>query len=184
MGWKDIFKKKSDQKDEILDPLKDLTLKNLKTGYYVDFDMKTYQVTGRNIYDWGGGDKTYEWQLQSSDEVIYLEQESDDEDHWSISRKIPFGKLGAGIRKHILENEDPPEEVLYESTPYYLEEMGGGHFLKDGLPPEKPLLKWDYVDDSGKHFLAIEQWGEEDFEASIGESVEEYQFSNILPGQR
>ena len=35
--------------------------------------------------------------------------------------------------------------------------------------------------DPGKKYLGIEQWGENDFEASLGEPVEEYQFTNILP---
>jgi hypothetical protein len=43
------------------------------------------------------------------------------------------------------------------------------------------MFKWDYADDSGKYSLTIEQWGETDYELSVGREVEEYQFSNILP---
>jgi hypothetical protein len=162
-------------------PKTDFTLSDLKVGYMVDYDMQTWQVEGEHYYDWGAGDITREWQLKSVDDTIYLEMEEDDEVEWAIARKIPFGKLGKGVRDHIAEHEEPPEEIVYEGETYYLEEGGGGHFYKDGKGPGHPLMAWDYEDDTGEKYLSIEQWGEEDFEASAGEPVSEYQFTNILP---
>jgi len=178
MGFKDFFKKK---KTEDIDPLKDLTLVNPRVGSYVDWDMNTWEVTAYNRYDWGSGDVTREWQLTSSDETIYLEQETDDDVFWSISRKVSFNRLGADIRNHILENENPPDEIEFKGTRYYLENSAGGRFFKDGTGTGSDLIKWEYEDDSVKKYLSIEQWGEESFEASVGKEVEEYQFSNILP---
>ncbi len=182
MGWKDFFGlgKKKARKEEP-DLIGDLSLAKLKKGWFVDFDDKSWQVEAYNYYNWGSRDITHEWQLKSHDETIYLGKESDDEVHWSISRKIPIGSLGPGITKHIIENEDPPDQIVFEGNTFYLEESGGGYFFKDGKEPRKELLSWDYSDDPGENFLSIEQWGEEDFEASAGESVEEYRFTNILP---
>ena len=181
MGWKDFFKKK---KENGPDPLADLILSKLRVGYMVDFDMQTWRVTAYNQYDWGSGELTYEWQLESLDETIYLEREADDEDDWSIGRKIAIGRLGSGIKAHIRKDEAPPDEITFEGITYYLEESGSGHFLKDGKGPGQKFFVWDYEDDSGKKFLSIEQWGKNDFEASTGISVEEYQFTNILPGKK
>ncbi|MBT3880259.1 MAG: DUF4178 domain-containing protein [Candidatus Scalindua sp.] len=44
------------------------------------------------------------------------------------------------------------------------------------------FLYWDYYDLSEEKTLTIEQWGEDKFDASVGNYVEEYQFTNILPG--
>jgi len=177
MGWKNFFTKKKKR----IDPLTDLTLSKLAKGYFVDFDMKSWHVDGCHYYDWGSGDLTYEWQLSSHDDVIYLERESDDEDLWSISRKIPIGKIGFDLKAHMLNHDDPPDQFEYEGTTYYMDETSAGKFFKDGEGPGKELLLWDYVDDSGKLYLTIEQWGETEFEASVGQRVEEYQFDNILP---
>ena len=177
MGWKDLFSKKKKR----IDPLTDLTLSKLEKGYFVDYDMQTWSVDAYHYYDWGSGDLTYEWQLSSHDDTVYLERELDDEDHWSISRKIPIGKLDIDVKAHMLQHDDPPNQMQYEKTVFYLDEMAGGHFFKDGIGPGKELLKWDYVDDTGESYLSIEQWGETEFEASIGHKVEEYQFDNILP---
>ncbi|MBW2366658.1 MAG: DUF4178 domain-containing protein, partial [Deltaproteobacteria bacterium] len=76
MGLKDFFKKKQPSDLKITD----LTLSDLKMGYMVDYDLKTWQVTAHNTYDWGDGDLTLEWQLKSHDDTIYLELESDDEE--------------------------------------------------------------------------------------------------------
>jgi len=178
MGLRDFFNRKAKRAP---DPLSDLTLEKLKVGYFVDYDMRTWCVEAYNHYDWGSGDITYEWQLVSHDDTLYLEREPDDEDHWSVSRKIPIGKLGIDIKAQVLEHDDPPDEIEVDGTAYYLDETGGGQFHKGGTEPGKDLLKWDYADDSGESYLSIEQWGEAEFEASIGERAEVYQFDNILP---
>jgi hypothetical protein len=181
MGWKDIFSKKTDKNE---DSQTDLTLPGLKAGYYVDWDMKTWEVTSSSYYNWGGDDITYEWQLTTVDDTVYLEYESDDEEYWNISRKINFGKLDPRIKKQILDQGDPPEEISYNDTTYYLEESGGGHYFKDSNSSGQELISWNYEDDDGKSFLTIEQWGEGNFEASLGFAVEEYQFTDILPGEQ
>ncbi len=181
MGLKDFFKKDK-KKDKVT--LEDLTLSKLRPGYFVDWDMKTWEVAAYNYYDWGGGDLTYEWQLKTSDDTIYLEYEPDDEDFWSVCRKISFGKLGSGIKDHIVEHRDPPEEITFEGTTYYLDESSGCHFFKDGKGPGQELIQWNYEDDDEKKILCIEQWGENSFEASKGFEVEEYQFTDILPSEK
>jgi hypothetical protein len=46
------------------------------------------------------------------------------------------------------------------------------------------MIYWDYADASGEKLLAIEQWGEDEFEAAVGRSVQEYEFTNILPREQ
>ncbi len=179
MGLFDFFKK--EKKVEDTEPRGDLTLSDMKKGYMVDYDMKTWEIKAYDCYDWGDGDLSYEWQLQSFDEILYLELEHDDEAYWSLNRKIAFRRLGPKVKQHILETGDSPEEIVYEGTVYYLEETSGGHFMKSCQGEGAEVLTWDYEDDDGNAFLSIEQWGEREFEASVGFPVQEYQFDNILP---
>jgi len=182
MGWKDLFGLGKKDDDKETDSITNLNLSSLKPGYYVDYDLKTWEVLARHHYDWGEGDISYEWQLKSHDETIYLSSETDDEVEWTVSRPVAFARLGSNVRKHIEEHDDPPEEIVFDSTKYYLDESGGGHYYKNGNGPGQAFISWDYVDDTEEKYLSIEQWGEEEFEASTGERVEEYQFTNILPG--
>jgi hypothetical protein len=179
MGLKDWFGKK--RSEPAPDPLADLSLARMKKGFMVDYDLKTWQVEAVNIYDWGGGEKTTEWQLRSHDDTIYLELDADDEEEWSVSRPIRFSQLGREIRSQIRNAGNPPDEIVFEDTRYYLEESSDGRYFKDGKGPSDEFTQWEYWDDSEDKFLCIEQWDDNEFEASAGFSVEEYHFSNILP---
>ena len=177
MGWKDWLKKP----EAPIDPLQDLVLAKLRVGYLVDYDLKTWQVTERFRYDFGDGYGAEEWELSAGDERLYLERSEDDGVEWGLSRTIPFGKVDGDIRKHIREHDDPPDRVTCEGETYFLDESGPAHMERDA-GERIGFVYWSYVHEDGQRFLTLEQWGENEFEASLGHGVEEYQFSNILPG--
>ncbi|MCG8604026.1 DUF4178 domain-containing protein [bacterium] len=177
MAIRDLFKKKEDD----FDPLKDLELSKLQIGYYVDFDLKTWQVTDRYKVDYGEGYVSDEWELTAGREKWYLERLEDDEVEWSFSKKLPMGAIEGDIRQHIIDNEDPPNEIVCQGKTYYLDESGTGQIHKAN-EAAKEFIYWDFIDDEDEHFVTIEQWDETEFEASEGYYVEEYQFTSILPG--
>ena len=179
MDW-NPFKKK--EKEDQVDPLSGLNLSALKTGYVLDFDLKTWQVTAHNRYDYDG-DWTDEWELSSAEEVRYLEREDDDEVSWTLYRNIPLSEIEEDVRTLIRDNDDPPEAVSCNGTRFLSESSDAGHFHRDGSDVGREFVNWTYVDDSEEKVLVIEQWGENEFSASLGEFVEEYQFSSILPGK-
>ncbi len=181
MGFMNFFKKRDPRIKT--DPLSDLILSKLKKGYYVDYDLKTWEVSAANRYEWGEDDTTWEWQLQSYDDVIYLEREFDDEDYWCISRKLPFSRLDPHLIRRIVSSNETPDTIVFEGTTYSLDETGGAHFFGDASTVGREVFKWDYLDSTETKNLTIEQWGENDYELSVGTSVQEYQFSDILPSE-
>lgn len=180
MIW-NFFKRKKEKEPEGFDPLRDLTLSQLKVRYLVDYDLRTWEVTGYNRYEWGGSHFSEEWELRCGDEAVYLEREEEDEVEWKLSWKIPLSALGPGLRKHLREEEEPLEEIDYEGVTYTLAGEGAGLFYRDGRGEGMEFLCWDYLDEEGNQFMTLEQWGEEEYELSAGIVVEEYQFSHILP---
>ena len=54
-------------------------------------------------------------------------------------------------------------------------------FTKMVMDEGQEFIIWNYFDESGKLTLSLEQWDEDAYDASVGEVVEEYQFSSILP---
>jgi hypothetical protein len=182
MNW-NPFKKK--QEEESLDPLSDLSLSRLKKGYVLDYDLKTWQVTAHNRYDYDG-DWADEWELTCADAVLYLEREVDDEETWTVYSKISVSDIEEDVRAAIMTDDDPPNTVTYGGVTYEAESSDAGYFHKGGEEATggagKEFVNWSYVDQSDKLVLVIEQWGENDFAASAGSIVEPYQFSDILPG--
>ena len=109
MNWNPFKKKK--EEPEALDPLS-VTLSDLKLGYVLDYDLKTWQVTAQHYYDYEG-DRVDEWELTCGDDVAFLERSEDDSISWILTRKIPLSDIEGDIRGHMRDhdNEDPPDEV-------------------------------------------------------------------------
>jgi hypothetical protein len=175
-----LGKKKQEEIKPYFDPTK-VKLEDLRPGWLVDFDMKTWEVIARHRYDMGDGFEMIEWELRSSNEIRYLCREEDDGIYWTLMKKVPLGAIDPGLKKHILQNEDPPQRLQYEGMVYEMVSYGGAKFFKNGMPPAIPFLYWEYESSDGTKVITVEQWGDTEFEASAGEYVEEYQFSNILP---
>lgn len=201
MKWNPFGKK--DKAEEAFDPTRDAVLDRMRPGFMVDYDMKTWQVTDRDEYDMGDGYRMIEWALKSGSDVKYLNLENYDEVCWTLTQKVPIGMLGADIKKCVMENGDPPREVELKGVKYYLDASGNGEYYKGGKGAgggggaryddddeyggegdggSEPFIYWEYEDEGGKTCVTIEQWSDTDFECYSGVYVEEYQFSNILPG--
>lgn len=175
------FLKPHNKKDSF-DPLRDLELSKLKVGYYLDYDLKTYEVTAYHRYDYGEGYFSDEWELTSGREKVYLEREEDDEVEWSLSRKLPMGAIEGDIRQHVIDHDEPPNQITVKGKVFYLDESGSAYLLPEKDGEKTGFVYWDFIDEEDENFVTLEQWGETEFEASQGFYVEEYQFSNILPG--
>ncbi|MEM8963344.1 MAG: DUF4178 domain-containing protein [Acidobacteriota bacterium] len=181
MGFFDLFKKKGDQAtDDDFDPV-DLRLENLRPGWLVDYDMQTWTVSAKHRYDFDG-DVVDEWELVAGRTRRYLGRTEGDGVDWTWSKKIPVGMLGAGILDHVQRQGDPPSEINHQDKPYYLDMTSAGHFHEHGGDAGKPLIQWDFVDEDDEAYVTLEQWGETEFEAASGVYVEDWQFTNILPG--
>ncbi|MEM1201663.1 MAG: DUF4178 domain-containing protein [Acidobacteriota bacterium] len=182
MGLFDFLRKREDPADPHPDPIHDLVLSKLRPGYLLDHDLETWQVTAHHRYELDGEDTVEEWELLAGRQRVYLELEHDDGEHWSLSKKIPLGAIDGDVRRHILDNDDPPPRLRHDGVDYHLDESRAGYYFENGVGPRQELLKWDYVDGDEARTLTVEQWGEDDFEASVGKVVFPHQFTNILPG--
>lgn len=179
MNWNPFKKKEEKEESEAFDPL-NITLSDLKPGFVLDYDLKTWQVAAHHYYDYDG-DRIDEWELSCGDETVYLDREEDDGITWTLIRKIRLSTIDDNIRSHMRNNDDPPDEITHAGTTYHGESSAVGHYYKNSEGSGQEFIAWDYLDDSEKRTLSLEQWGDDEYEASVGEVVEEYQFTNILP---
>ena len=101
----------------------------------------------------------------------------------SLCRKLPLSELEGDIAGEIVRNEDPPEVVVFQGKKFTFEEDNVGEFFRGGSGEALSFVAWDYEDEAEEQFLTIEQWGETKFDMQVGFKVEEYQFTNILPGE-
>ena len=180
MGLFDFLKK---DKEPDYDP-SNIRITDIKPGFLLDYDLKSWHVKEGYEYDWGNNYFTREYMLDSGDEIVYLYLDDNEELDLSVSKKIKIRKLDTDLPEYILKHEQPPKKIVYEGKEYYLERESPGYFSDE---PDKDdswveLISWDYYDKDEKFVLAIEQWGDKEFAASHGKVVKEFEFSNILPG--
>jgi hypothetical protein len=169
------------QKDEGREAYQEYTLATMKAGFLVDYDLKTWEVIGCNTYDYDGY-LAKEWELRCGDEVFFLERsEEDGKVYWTLSRRIEIGHIQESVIDVILAEEDPPEEIRFEERLYTAVESSAGLFYQGGSGQGREFIVWSY-EAEGDRVLFISQWGEREFSAYEGEYVEEYQFTDILPG--
>jgi len=181
--WKKLFG--SGKREPDIDPLTDLVLEKLEPGYLVDYDGRTYEVAARHHHDTGDGFRTDEWELRADDGVIHFLNRVEAEGvYWTLTRRIPIGMIDDRLKGYIQEHGDPPESVSHEGIDYFMQSYGGAKFYRNGRGPAQPFLYWDYEDAARERVLTIEQWGDIEFHAYVGNYVEEYQFGTILPGKR
>lgn len=160
------------------EPIADPTLDQLREGYMVDYEMRTWEVTRHAKYDYEGWPAD-EWTLSNGDDLLFLEYEYDDGDVFLLSERADITDVtvdGEPFRA-VLREQEPPSTVSYHGTEYVLTEEGPATRTVDGRT--NSLHYWVYEADDG--FLALERYGSSDWSVYDGREVEPYEFDNILP---
>jgi hypothetical protein len=130
-----------------------------------------YLVENTLIYD-DDGDEWFVHRLVDGDDVVWLSVEQDDSIEVGLYRDIDLG-IGA----------PPGKEVRHEGVRYAQEEWGKAAVTRRTADGAKKLGTCTYFEYEGPggEMLSITQWGEGEFEASIGTRVRPVELE-ILPG--
>ncbi|WP_435262173.1 DUF4178 domain-containing protein [Tenacibaculum sp. nBUS_03] len=180
MGFFDLFKNNKEKDEKHYDPT-NIKVTDLEKGYLLDYDLETWTVTKMSEYDWGNNFFTREFTIESKGKKRFLHLEDDDELIITLSEQIKYRKLGATVVDYIENNGKPPKEISYKDTIYYLDEESSGYYRDVENENWEELISFDYLNDDENKCLTIEQWDENDFEASVGKTLKSFEISNILP---
>jgi hypothetical protein len=177
-----FFKKKKKEEEEQLhyDPT-NIGVMDIRKGWVFEYDLKTWEVTEEYEYDWGDNYFTYEFKIVSAEDTRFFSVEKDDEITCQVVKKINFGKLPEEVEKKLVEEGKPPRSIVVDGQTFFRESERPGYFRNIDSDNWDEFISWDYYDENEKFVLNIEQWGESEFEASLGVVEEERAFSNILP---
>ncbi|WP_010134745.1 DUF4178 domain-containing protein [Ochrovirga pacifica] len=176
-----FFKKKETERH--FDPL-NIKVADLEKNYLFDYNLETWMVTAMFEYDWGNNFFTREFVVKNGSQKKYLEIEDDGGLTLTLSRDIKLRKLGVNVTNHIDLNNEPPKEIVFEGTLYYLDEKSPGYSRNVENDNWEELLSFDYFDEDEQKTLCITQYGDYEFEATQGIVIQESDISNILPAQQ
>lgn len=175
-------KKKKEEEQPSFDPT-NLKVTDLRKGFVLDIEGISWEVTKEFEYDWGDDFFTLEFQIKSADTTAYLHVEEDDEIEVTVLKEVDINNIDKNLIEEIIEQEKPRRVIEFSGRTFFRKAEAAGNFRDISNNNWDPFISWDYRDETGKYILTIEQWGEDEFEASIGRVVGEYEISNIFPGK-
>ncbi len=74
-------------------------------------------------------------------------------------------------------------KIEFKGKDFLLDSEAPGFYRRadSGSQAWTEFMSWTYYDEEEKLILTIEQWGDDEFEATYGDVIEEYKISSILP---
>ncbi len=183
MGIFDFLNKKKDllKRQEAHYDVTNIRVVDLELDYVLDYGLESWIVTKMYEYDWGDNFFTREFMINNGSKNLFLHVEEDDELEISLTEKIGVRKLGEHITDLILERGCPPDKITFEDVVYYRDSENMGFIRNVNGDDWSEVISWLYLDKGENRLINIEQTGDTEFEATIGEYIEEYKISNILP---
>jgi hypothetical protein len=177
MGLFDFLKKKEERH---FDPV-NITVRDLGKGYIFEYEAESWTVIAVFEYDWGENYFTREFVIKNGEKEKFLHIEEDGGLTVTLSEKLKIRHLGDAVLDRIEEKGKPPKKIEYENVTYYLDEKSYGYSKEIDSEKWEELISYDYLDKNETKTLCIEQYSEENFEASIGKIIKETSISDILP---
>jgi Domain of unknown function (DUF4178) len=173
--------KKKDKKPELHYDPTNIKVSDVRRGFLLDYDLRTWEVTDEFEYDWGDNFFTYEYKLVSGTDTLYMHIEEADQVYCAFTVKLPFVKLGDAVAAALRSSGQPPAKILHEGVEYFRDKESVGFFRSTADEDSVEMTMWEYYDETGNQTLIIFQWDVDDFEASIGIIETDRAVSNILP---
>ncbi|MGD1846069.1 MAG: DUF4178 domain-containing protein [Salibacteraceae bacterium] len=175
MGLFDRFKKKKE------DIKLDYSLFEMKKGFVLDYFLKTWEVKKVDIYDWGNGETSREYLIDSGDDAQFLHVEPGTPLKCTLSKTLELREIDPLLASSIVKADDAPQQLVYQNETYHKVSSAQGYCGEEGSPEEdwSKFVNWTY--DCGEKFISVDRWDEEEFSAAYGCYVKPFEFSDILP---
>ncbi|MBD3420001.1 MAG: DUF4178 domain-containing protein [Chitinivibrionales bacterium] len=136
---------------------------------YEDIDVI---VAAKHVYR-EGSYSWYELVCEAGGDKYWLEIENDDDLEISITlNKLKLNDLNITPEDLARLDEEESGEITYKDTLYRYEDSGSARYLKNGDEHQaQEFYYWDFESDDGKHFIGVEQWDDDSYEASYSEAL-------------
>ena len=175
------FKKKENtgQTQPSYDP-NNIPLNKLRKGSFLDYDLKTWEVKAVYEYDWGNDYFADEFQLEQGREIYFLYVEEDGEFYCTLNKRINPHELPEDVLDTTIEKGSPPMRIQFQEEIYYRQSENMGYNRSSEQTEWSELISWSYANKAEDKLMTLEQWGDQDFQASVGFKVRDIEFSNII----
>lgn len=183
MGLFDFFKGNKEE-EAAFDPL-NIRVEDLKKGDLFDYNLETWSVIEEFEYDWGDECFTKELLIEQGKQRKYLTIDIEDGLELTMLEKVTLRSLEENFVDYLMKKQEPLKKIKYKGIKYYKGAKNYGYYRNVNTKSEgEECISWDFYDSSEKHVLTIDQWGESEFEISVGKVIQPSDISDILPSSK
>ncbi|WP_448518364.1 DUF4178 domain-containing protein [Rhodoflexus sp.] len=169
--------------EQTFDPT-NITIEHLRTGFLLDYGLKTWQVVNQIQFDWTDGTSDKEYKLLSGNDLLYLNvrREGGMLD-CRVGSVVNLYAIDSQLDTVIQREGNPPKVLNYADFTLYRESKLTGVMFNHayGNKPVK-VVAWDYLDQTRTYHLRIERDEYQKFLAIFSKRASDWEFSEILPG--
>lgn len=161
-----------------------ITIENLRTGYLLDYGLKTWQIVNQIQFDWSDGMSEREYKMLAGNEILYLNVKREAAMlECRIGTVVNLYAIDSQLDTIIQRDGNPPNVLNYADFTLYRESKQTGIMFNQayGNKPVKVIV-WDYFDQTRTYCLRIGRDEHQKFFAVFSKQVSDIEFSEILPG--
>lgn len=157
----------------------DFEVADLKTGFILDYDFKSWEVKDVVIYTWDNGVKDYEYNIFDGREMKFLSYETVG-NAISIFWKENLNDVWPDARGRIRNNQDiTNSEFVYKGNKYYF--SGEGTARVKSATEIFTMQNWLFENDSDDSLISFNKYEDNSMEVYVGKKLKTHEISNILP---
>ncbi len=161
-----------------------ISVENIKTGYIIDFDIKSWEVSNEWQYDWDNGNTEKEFKLSSNNDFMFVLLTKEARQFGvKVGKPINIYSIDENIETEIQTKGRPYNVLLFEGITYYRESQTEGicYNMGDTSAQGVRVKAWDYYDTNRENHLRISERGRGEFRVLKARSASPYEFTDILP---
>ncbi len=162
------------------DPM-NITIKDLDKGFVLDYNLKTWEIFDAFEYDYENNLSRLFLLSDGTKEVLLFFEKLT---YLYLFDEFSLAEIDAKIKRQILTNGIPPENIIREDKTFLLDREVSGHKRTMGTRNTHDWYRvflWRYSCESGDDIILIEQKGSDEMKSYIGRRISENEFSNIIP---
>jgi hypothetical protein len=160
-----------------------LTVENLKAGFLVDYELKTWEVVAEFQYDWFDGltDRLFTLANDLEQVTVLLRKEQNQLIAQELKR-INIYALNKQLPDEITFRKRPSALLHFQNADFFQEpEREGIFFDMVAKKGNQKVMCWEYFDQARRTTVRIEYLNDKEFKAFTGKLISPLSFSEILP---
>jgi hypothetical protein len=162
------------------DPVR-LSLNDVRKGFLLQYDLKTWEVAFETQYDWAGQASERQLQLVSEDGqdlLLYLQADLAITTPWLESKLDAYQMKGGQF--HIQKDGDEIVRIDFSGNSYLLASKSQGRLFV-GSADGQQAQQWMYLSADRQHSLRLVKPEQGPMSTFMGAKAHSHQFSNLLP---